>query len=173
VKGTANTMCNATSNTTSISQSVVFGVPPTCKAISSTATGSILQFRKPQALPTSATATSFDQMATSGVGHLPTRIKPSFEVTEGQQQGVTKPALDRSLGSCFALGNSAAPVPSAVPAPAQLPFGGAENWVFGLRWSDRHNLRLRSPYRRSIHLRAHRGKFFLEAGTTTGFWTTT
>ncbi|KAM9725929.1 nuclear envelope pore membrane protein POM 121C-like [Dama dama] len=118
----------------------------------------------------SSTAPAFSLPFASGAkpplaSHPVANPQPTFGAAEGQPQGAAKPALVPSFGSSFTFGNSAAPAPTAPPAPtpAQPAFGGlkATPSAFGTAAGTRPAFGSATAV------------FSFGAATTSGFGTTT
>ncbi|XP_015446366.1 nuclear envelope pore membrane protein POM 121C-like [Pteropus alecto] len=101
----------------------------------STFTASVLVTTNQPKLTFSSTATSASNIPFASSTKTPLSSYPGTnpQLSFGQQQGATKPAITPSFGSSFTFGNSAAPAPTATPAPApaQPAFGSTVQSAFG------------------------------------------
>nr|KAF6427938.1 hypothetical protein HJG63_008402 [Rousettus aegyptiacus] len=102
----------------------------------STLTASVLVTTNQPKLTFSSAATPAFNIPFGSITKVPLPSHPGNnpQLSFGQQQGATKPAITPSFGSSFAFGNSAAPAPAAtpVPAPAQPAFGSTMQSAFGV-----------------------------------------
>ncbi|XP_039693494.1 putative nuclear envelope pore membrane protein POM 121B isoform X3 [Pteropus medius] len=102
----------------------------------STFTASVLVTTNQPKLTFSSTATSASNIPFASSTKTPLSSYPGTnpQLSFGQQQGATKPAITPSFGSSFTFGNSAAPAPTATPAPApaQPAFGRTVQSAFGV-----------------------------------------